>query len=80
MEQTLLVVTPDTVLGWRRRRLREYWTRCSDPPTGGRPPVNAKIAPLFSTMIAATLLWGAPRTHGEVLKLGLAVSSARYPA
>src|SRR5262245_2299981 len=72
--QSLVIVTPDTVLRWQRRRFREYWTRRSDRPRGGRPPVNAKIAALVRTMAAANPLWGAPRIHGELLKLGLAVS------
>src|SRR5262245_18544978 len=37
----LVIVTPDTVLRWQRRRFREYWTRLSGRPTGGRPPVPA---------------------------------------
>src|SRR5262245_12626890 len=35
--QSLVIVTPDTVLRWQRRRFREYWTRRSDRPRGGRP-------------------------------------------
>ena len=44
--QSLVIVTPDTVLRWQRRRFREYWTEVSGPPTGGRPPVNAEIRAL----------------------------------
>jgi putative transposase len=43
-------------------------------PTGGRPCVNAEIASLVRTMAAANPLWGAPRIHGELLKLGIDVS------
>src|SRR5262244_1431383 len=39
--QALVIVSPDTVLGWQRRRFREYWTRRSGRPRGGRPPVSA---------------------------------------
>src|SRR5437588_5116370 len=39
--------------------------------TGGRPPVNAEIKTLVTRMAAANHLWGAPRIHGELLKLGL---------
>jgi hypothetical protein len=42
--QALVIVTPDTVLRWQRRRFREYWVRLSRRPTGGRPPLNAEIA------------------------------------
>src|SRR2546427_8356335 len=69
--QPLVIVTPDTVLRWQRRRFREYWTKLSGRPTGGRPPVNAEIKALVARMAAANPLWGAPRIHGELLKLGI---------
>jgi len=69
----LLIVTPDTVLRWQRRRFREYWTKLSRPP-GGRPPVNAEIKVLVRRMAAANPLWGAPRIHAEFLKLGIDVA------
>src|SRR2546430_8269086 len=72
--QPLAIVTPDTVLRWQRRRFREHWTRLSGRPTGGRPPVNAEIKVLVMRMAAANRLWGAPRIHGELLKLGLDVA------
>jgi putative transposase len=70
----LVIVTPATVLQWQRRRFREYWARLSERPTGGRPRVNAEIAALVSRMAAANPLWGAPRIHGELLKLGIDVA------
>lgn len=73
-KQPLVIVTPDTVLRWQRRRFREYWTRLSGRPTGGRPPINAQIKLLVTRMAAANPLWGAPRIHGELVKLGLDVS------
>jgi len=42
----LVMVTPNTVLRWQRRRFREYWTKLSARPTGGRPPVSAEIKDL----------------------------------
>jgi hypothetical protein len=66
----LRIVTPDTVLRWQRRRFREYWTQLSAQPTGGRPPVNAELRALIPRMAAANPLWGAPRIHGELQKLG----------
>jgi putative transposase len=69
-----VIVTPDTVLRWQRRRFREYWTKLSGRPTRGRPSVNAEIKVLVTRMVAANPLWGAPRIHGELLKLGLDVS------
>jgi transposase InsO family protein len=71
--QPLVIVTPDTVLRWQRRRFREYWTRLSRRPAG-RPPVNAEIKALIARMAAANPLWGAPRIHGELLKLGINVA------
>src|ERR687892_326854 len=61
--QPLVIVTPDTVLRWQRRRFREYWTRLSRRPTGGRPPVNSEIRALILRMAAANPRWGAPRIH-----------------
>ncbi len=69
--QSLVIATPDTVLRWQRRRFREHWAKLSGRPTVGRPPVNADIIALVRTMAAANPLWGAPRIHGELLKLGI---------
>src|SRR5215475_7746033 len=44
--QSLVIVTPGTVLRWQRRRFREYWTKLSGPPIGGRPSINAEIKAL----------------------------------
>jgi putative transposase len=72
--QPLLIVTPETVLRWQRRRFREHWTKLSGRPRVGRPPVNAEIAALVRRMAAANPLWGAPRIHGELMKLGVEVA------
>src|SRR3989441_1979003 len=72
--QPLVIVTPDTVLRWQRRRFRAHWTKVSGRPTRGRPPVNAEIKVLIMRMASANPLWGAPRIHGELLKLGLNVA------
>src|SRR5437879_626449 len=71
---SLVIVTPDTVLRWRRRRFREHWTELSGRPTQGRPRVNPEIRALVARMAAANPLWGAPRIHGELLKLGIEVA------
>jgi hypothetical protein len=62
-----VIVTPETVLRWQRRRFREYWTKLSGRPPGGRPPVNAQIKALITRLATANPLWGAPRIHGELL-------------
>src|SRR5881296_609051 len=72
--QSLVIVTPDTVLRWQRRRFREHWTKLSRRPTRGRPRVDPEITALVIQMAAANPLWGAPRIHGELLKLGIDVA------
>jgi transposase InsO family protein len=72
--QALVIVSPATVLRWQRRRFREHWTRLSGRPTGGRLPVNAEIKALVTRMATANPLWGAPRIHGELAKLGIDVA------
>src|SRR6267143_1627195 len=70
----LIVVQPDTVLRWHRQWLRRRWTQRSTHARPGRPGTAAAIRTLVDKMGAANPLWGAPRIHGELLKLGIAVS------
>src|SRR2546425_3140247 len=72
--QPLVIVTPDTVLRWQRRRFREHWTKLSGRPTRARPPINPEITALVTRMAAANPFWGAPRIHGELLKIGIRVA------
>src|SRR2546426_10176281 len=72
--QPLVIVTADTVLRWQRRRFREYWSKLSGRSTGGRPAVHAEIKTLITRMATANPLWGAPRIHGELRKLGIDVA------
>src|SRR5439155_27121039 len=58
--QSLVIVTPDTVLRWQRRRFREHWTQLSSRPTRGRPRVDPEITALVIQMAAANPLWRAP--------------------
>lgn len=67
----LFIVHPDTVAKWHRDRFRRYWAKIS-PHKPGRPRVDAEIRRLIRTM--ARDGWGAPRIHGELVKLGLVVS------
>jgi len=74
------MVKPDTVIGWHRAGFRLYW-RWRSRPRGGRPNVNEELRGLIRRMAAENSDWGAPRIHGELLKLGLEVSertAARY--
>ena len=71
----VVIVKPETVLAWHRRGFRLFWTwksRCHV----GRPSVPRDVRQLIRTMAEANPLWGAPRIHGELLKLGITVSQA----
>ena len=68
------IVTPDTVVRWHRRGFALYWYWKSRPQRAGRPAVGADIRALIRQMHAANPLWGAPRIHGELQKLGLKLS------
>src|SRR6266403_2612979 len=72
--QALVIVSPNTVLRWQRRRFREYWARLSARPAAGRPRVNRQIRALVVRMAQANPLWGAPRIHGELQMLGIDVA------
>jgi putative transposase len=72
--QALVIVAPDTVLRWQRRRFRRHWATLSGRAPAGRPPVDAALRVLVRRMAAANPLWGAPRIHGELLKLGIDVA------
>jgi len=66
----LHVVQPATVLAWHRRGFRLFWTWKSQHRTG-RPGVPADVCALIREMSTANPLWGAPRIHGELQKLGI---------
>src|ERR1700730_1962971 len=71
----LIVVTPRTVVGWHRASFRLYWKWLSRTrQSGGRRPVSQEVRALIFRMAAENLTWGAPRIHGELLKLGFNVS------
>ena len=72
----LLVVRPETVISWHRKGFRLYWGWRSRRGTPGRPPVSEEVRDLIRKMSLANPLWGAPRIHGELLKLGIEVSQA----
>jgi hypothetical protein len=68
----LVIVKPETVIAWHRRGFRLWWTWKSRRRLG-RPTVPADVRSLIRTMSQANPRWGAPRIHGELLKLGLDV-------
>jgi hypothetical protein len=66
-------VRPDTVVRWHRGAFRRFWTwRSRRAP--GRPPIDRRTRDLVREMALANPLWGAPRIHGELLKLGVEIS------
>src|SRR5260370_41412909 len=65
----LAIVQPETVIKWHRAGFRLFW-RWKSRPHGGRPTVPLEIRRLIREMSIANPLWGAPRDHGELLKLG----------
>jgi putative transposase len=71
----LMVVQPETVLRWHRQWLRRRcWAQRSRPIRPGRPSIDIAIRSLVDEMAGANPLWGAPRIHGELQKLGIEVS------
>ena len=72
--ETLHIVRPETVIRWHRQGFRAFWTWKSRRARTGRPTVNSELAKLVRAMALANPLWGAPRIHGELLKLGLDIS------
>src|ERR1700751_3493299 len=78
----LKILKPQTVIRWHRAGFRAYW-RWKLRPRGGRPETPADIRQLIRDMSIANPLWGAPRIHGELLKLGIDVGQttvAKYMA
>ena len=65
----LLIVKPETVIAWHRRGFRVYWSWKSRHPQG-RPSLSREVIDLIRRMSLANPRWGAPRIHGELLKLG----------
>lgn len=74
----LILVQPATVLAWHRTGFRLFWRWRSS--RGGRPRAPAETRALALRLAADNPLWGAPRIHGELLKLGLRVSQSTIGA
>src|SRR6201994_5076384 len=74
----LLVLTifrPETLVRWHRAGFRGYW-RWKSRPQGGRPQIDTELRGLIRRMSIENPLWGAPRIHGELLKLGFEVAQS----
>ena len=72
---SLAIVKPETVIRWHRQGFKRFWTWKSRGKKG-RPRVAPEVRNLIRTMSRANPLWGAPRIHGELLKLGIEISQA----
>lgn len=69
------IIRPETVIGWHRAGFRAWW-RWKSRNKGGRPRVDRELRDLIGGMCNENPLWGAPRIHGELLKLGFAVAQS----
>jgi hypothetical protein len=67
----LAIVRPETVIAWHRQGFRLFWTWKIRRGQPGRPAVSKEIRLLIRTMSRDNPLWGAPRIHGELVKLGI---------
>ena len=72
--KTVTIIRPETLVRWRAG-FRRYWRWKSRSP-GGRPQVDADLRALIRQMSVDNPLWGAPRIHGELLKLGFEVAQS----
>src|SRR5450432_3625949 len=73
--QALTIIRPETLVRWHRAGVRGYW-RWKSPPRGGRPQIDTELRALVRRMSVENPLWGAPRIHGELLKLGFEVAQS----
>src|SRR6266852_4251817 len=82
VRSALAIVRPETVIRWHRAGFRLFWRWKSKSP-GGRPKLPVDIRTLIRDISLANPLWGAPRIHGELLKLGITIGQttvAKYMA
>jgi transposase InsO family protein len=69
------IVQPETLVRWHRAGFRRYW-RWKSNPRAGRPRIEMELRALIRQMSTENQLWGAPRIHGELLKLGFSVAQS----
>ena len=73
--KVLSIIRPETLVRWHRARFRRYW-RWKSHAQGGRPQIDTDLRALIRRMSMENPLWGAPRIHGELLKLGFEVAQS----
>ena len=71
--QSLVIVQPETVIAWRRRKFREHWRKLTRSGKPGKPAVAREVRDLIRRMSSANSLWGAPHIVGELAKIGIGV-------
>jgi transposase InsO family protein len=69
------IIRPETLVRWHRAGFRSYW-RWKSRSLGGRPQIETDLRALIRRMSIENPLWGAPRIHGELLKLGVEVAQS----
>ena len=73
--KAITIIRAETLVRWHRAGFRRYW-RWKSRSLGGRPKIDADLRALIRRMSAENPLWGAPRIHGELLKLGFEVAQS----
>src|SRR5450631_2589751 len=73
--QALTIIRPETLVRWQRAGVRGYW-RCKSRTQAGRPQIDTELRALVRRMSVENPLWGAPRIHGELLKLRFEVAQS----
>src|SRR6202023_1374530 len=73
--QVLTIIRPETLVRWHGAVFRCYW-RWKSRRRGGRPQIETELRALIRQMSVENQLWGAPRIHGELLKLGFEVAQS----
>ena len=73
--KVLTIIRPETLVRWHRAGFRCYW-RWKSRPQGGRPQIDTELRGLIRRMSVENPLWGAPRIHGELLKLGFEIAQS----
>src|SRR5476649_1139614 len=76
--QVLTIIRPETLIRWHRSGFRCYW-RWKSRSLGGRPQIEAGLRALIRRMSIENPLWGAPRIHGELFKLGFELAQSTWP-
>lgn len=78
-QEAFLIFSPETLIRWHKQGFKLYW-RWKSGKSPGRPPIDKELRDLISEMVRENSGWGAPRIHGELLKLGFDISEATVSA